>query len=347
MKKTVLIIIGFLIFVGIYFKINKESYRGVVDKNDNVPVDFIINKGEGSTEVGERLAKEGLVKNKYYFWYYVWRTKTDSKLQAGPYILSKNMTIPEMVYKFTKGDIKDEKNTITVPEGYSNDKIVAVVAKVRPDLEKDFREIVNCRCLNEVNCACDLFSEKYDFIRQIPRGLTLEGYLFPDTYFLAKNEKAEDLVNKFLKNFQQKVDGDIRKEIERQGKSLHEVITLASIVEREVKEDKDRPIVAGIFWKRLELGMPLGSDATLSYILKTDKVKYTQNDIEAESPYNTYKFAGLPPGPISNPGLKAILAVVHPQKTDYLYFLNNAKTGETVFSKTGEEHSRNKRVNGL
>jgi UPF0755 protein len=347
MKKIFIIIIGFLLFLGVYSKINKESYTGVMDKNENIVTDFKINRGDGSTEVGKNLAKNNFIKSKYYFWYYVWRTKTDTKLQAGTYSIAKNMTIPQMVNKFSQGKVKPEIIKLTIPEGLNNDKIINLVKEKKPEIAREFQKLVKCNCLNEVNCACDKFSRKYDFIQKIPQGLDLEGYLFPDTYFIAKKETGASLVSKFLNNFNKKVNGDVKSKIVKQKKSLEEILSLASIVEREVKLNKDRPIIAGIFWKRLEIGMPLGSDATLSYILKTNKIKYDSKDLEIDSPYNTYKNVGLPPGPICNPGLEAILATIHPIKTDYLYFLNDADTGETIFSKTNDEHNVNKMKHGL
>ncbi len=347
MKKVIFILIGFLMFLGVYAKINKEAYRGVVDKNDNILQEFVIIKGDGSTQVGENLVKAGLIKSKYYFWYYVWRTKTDSKLQAGKYELAKNMTIPEMVEKFAKGKVKSEMVKLTVPEGFTNDKIIKLLEEKKPKVASEFKELVKCKCLNQSNCACDKFSKKYDFIKQIPKGMDLEGYLFPDTYFIAKKDTGATLLSKFLNNFEKKISSDLRQEINKQGKTLHQVITMASIVEREAKEDKDRPIIAGIFWNRFNINHPLQSDATLAYILKTDKIKYYQKEIETNSPYNTYKNPGLPPGPICNPGQEAIIATIHPQKTDYFYFLNDAKTGETFFAKTLEGHRKNRREHGL
>ncbi len=347
MKKIVFILVGFTLFLGVYAKINKEAYVNVVDFNNNVKVDFVINKGGGSTAVGENLEKEGLVKSKYYFWYYVWKTGTDTKLQAGVYSIAQNMTIPQMVELFINGKVKDERVKLTIPEGSSNDKIIELLKREKPALVDEFQEIVKCRCLNQVKCACDKFSNKYTFIKNIPANIDMEGYLFPDTYFISKNETGATLVSKFLNNFQKKISNDLQKEIITKGDTLHDIVTLASIVERESREDKDRPVVAGIFWNRLSVGMALESDATLSYILKTDKIKYYQDEIEANSPYNTYKNPGLPPGPICNPGLESILATIHPIDTDYVFFLNDAKTGETVFARTFAEHKKNKVNHGL
>jgi UPF0755 protein len=201
--------------------------------------------------------------------------------------------------------------------------------------------------LGQPDCSCDKFSEKYKFIKDIPVNIDMEGYLFPDTYFISKEETGATLVSKFLNNFQDKIGSDVQSTINSKGNTLHDIITLAAIVEREAREDKDRPVVAGVFWNRLGVNMALESDATLSYILKTDKMKYYQNEIDTESLYNTYKNPGLPPGPICNPGLESILATVHPTDTEYVFFLNDAETGETVFAKTFEEHIINKSEHGL
>ncbi len=347
MKKIILIVVGFLMFLLIYVKINKEGYKGVFDVSNNIKIDFQINKGDGSTEVGKNLSQKGLIKSKYYFWYYVWRTKTDTKLQAGTYSISRSMTIPQMVELFINGKIKDERIKLTVPEGSTNDKIIELLEKKKPELVEDFQKIVKCQCLNKINCLCDRFSKKYKFIQHIPKGVDLEGYLFPDTYFISKNETGITLASKFLNNFNKKINTEIISKIKKQNNTLHEIITLASIVEREAQESKDRPVIAGIFWNRLKINHALQSDATLAYILKTNKIKYYQNEIDKKSPYNTYKNVGLPPGPISNPGLEAILATIHPVDTNFFYFLNDIETGETVFARTFEEHKRNKTKHGL
>jgi len=347
MKKIIFIIVGFAIFLLIYTKVNKEAYVNAIDPKNNVKVDFVIKKGGGSTAVGENLEKEGLVKSKYYFWYYVWRTETDTKLQAGTYSIAKNMTTPQMVELFIKGKVKDERVKLTIPEGTNNDKIIELLKNEKPELVEEFQKIIKCKCLNQIDCACDNFSKKYEFIKSIPANVDMEGYLFPDTYFISKEETGATLVSKFLNNFQKKVGSDVQNVIINQGKTLHDIITLASIVEREAREDKDKPIVAGVFWNRLNIGMALQTDATLSYILKTDKMKYYQDEMEVDSLYNTYKYPGLPPGPIANPGMEAILATMHPTDTNYVYFLNDINTGETIFARTFEEHVVNKAQHGL
>jgi UPF0755 protein len=168
-----------------------------------------------------------------------------------------------------------------------------------------------------------------------------EGYLFPDTYYFYKNSSLDVVIQKMKDNFNSKIDDGLIKEIENQGKTLYDVLKMASILEREVVSDDDRVIVSGIFWKRIKLGMPLQADITIAYILGIDKWKYSSEDIKINSPYNTYTNLGLPPTPICNPGLSAIRAAIYPKQTDYLYFLS-APDGTTIYAKTLEEHNRNK-----
>jgi UPF0755 protein len=195
----------------------------------------------------------------------------------------------------------------------------------------------------------EYFREKYgyDFLADIPQGKTLEGYLFPDTYFFLKNAASEDIIKKMLDNFGEKLTPDLRTEIENQKKSIYDVITMASIIEGEVKSENDRQIVSGIFWKRVNDNRTLQSCATLAFILGENKKQYTFLDTRVDSPYNTYLNKGLPPGPINNPGLDSIKAAIYPETTDYNYFLTDPKTGQTIFSKTIEEHNANKAKYGL
>jgi UPF0755 protein len=164
----------------------------------------------------------------------------------------------------------------------------------------------------------------------------LEGYLFPDTYYFPIDFTADDLVRAMKENFDKKT-APYLPEIENQGKNLKEVIILASLVEKEVKTKEDKEIVAGILWKRLESKMPLQVDATISYLTGKKTTKISLEDLQIDSPYNTYKYSGLPPAPICNPGIESILAVIYPKETDYWYYLSTPD-GKTIFSKTFLEH---------
>lgn len=349
MKKIIFIII-LILFIssafGAHRWINHQAFYGVADQS-NIEKEFQIKDGEGSTEVGKNLEKENLLGSKYIFWYYVWKTKTDGKIQAGTYRLAPNMTIGEMVEKFTSGDVVAQVVKLTVPEGFSNKKIIARLKEKKPEMADEFERLVNCKCNNQPDCACALSGQQYDFVQQLPPGIDLEGYLFPDTYFIDKEDTAKTLLIKFLDNFNRQVDSSLKQDIASQGKTLNQVITMASIIEKEVKTPQDRKTTSGIFWRRLADNHPLQSCATLAYILGVDKVQYSYDDTQVASPYNTYLNPGLPPGPVSNPGLDSIRAAIAPEQTDFYYFLSDPNTGQIIYSKTAEEHLQNKAKYGL
>jgi len=257
---------------------------------------FSIEKGERVLEIAEKLEKEGIIKNRFLFLIYAFLKGKHKKILTGKYELSPSMTIPQILEKFTKGETAKVK--ITIPEGFT---IKDIEEKLKVDLPDE-----------------------------------LEGYLFPDTYYLPIDFKAEDLVKVMRENFNKKI-APYLPEIERQGKSLKDVIILASLVEKEVKTKEDKEIVAGILWKRLKVKMPLQVDATITYITGKKTTKITLEDLQIDSPYNTYKYPGLPPAPICNPGLESILAVIYPKETDYWYYLTTPE-GKTIFSKTFLEH---------
>jgi UPF0755 protein len=175
----------------------------------------------------------------------------------------------------------------------------------------------------------------------------MEGYLFPDTYFIEKDDTAEIMLEKFLNNFSRHISSEDLEQIEKTGRNIFEIVTMASIIEREVQTDEDRRIVSGIFWKRIADGHPLQSCATLAYFLGIDKPQFSYEDTQIESPYNTYLNVGLPPGPIANPGEASIKAAIYPQENDYYYFLSDMSSGEIIYSKTLEEHNANKIKYGL
>jgi UPF0755 protein len=178
------------------------------------------------------------------------------------------------------------------------------------------------------------YSDKFNFLGDKPKNVNLEGYLFPDTYEIAKQETCEDILSAMLANFGQKLTPALRTEIKNQKKSIFDIVTMASMIEKEVKSLDDKKIVSGILWKRIAIGMPLQLDATIVYI--TGNPKVSTKDTQINSPYNTYKYYGLPKGPISNPGIDSITAAIYPTQTNYLYYLTD---GKTIFSETLEQHN--------
>jgi len=244
-----------------------------------------------------------------------------------PHELNKNMNIKELTEIITQGKVSVTK--ITVPEGWNLKEIADELEKKKVVNKEDF-----------LNAAAKSYD--YPSLKDKPTEVSIEGYLFPDTYFFPANVTAETVVKNMLSNFENKVDRKILEKGKLQGYTTHEILTIASIIEKEVSEESDRAIVAGLLYKRLNNGIALEVDATINFITGKNNPQSSLEDLAIDSLYNTYKYKGLPPGPISNPGLAAIKAAVNPQNSDYWYYLNRQDTKETIFSKNFEEHLANK-----
>ncbi|MEP7162648.1 MAG: endolytic transglycosylase MltG [Candidatus Moraniibacteriota bacterium] len=301
-------------------------------------VRFTVARGESLLTLGERLRAAGLVSGKWPFVLYVLKSGKHRSLQAGDYSLKGSETIPELVDRIASGKVIPPGVRITFPEGWTIDDIAGRLSANNLPGE-DFKKIVNA--------PFPKWREHYAFLAGLPAGQSLEGYLFPDTYIFPEQATGELIVNELLKNFGEKITSDMLTQAKAKGLTLHQWVTLASIVEAEVRTKEERRQVADLFLRRLEIGQALQSDATLRFILKDKKFKYSVEETQTASPYNTYQNPGLPPGPIGNPGLEALQSVIDPMPNEYFYFLNNPETGVTVFAKTFEEHVRNKAQNGL
>ncbi len=339
MKKIFLIIL-LLIFIttGIVY-VWSEIYLPI-DPNSQEKAVFTIKKGEGAKEISINLKRKRLIKHSSVFRFYVLVKGVSGKLKAGSYSLSKSMNISEMVEKFVSGDVIKKK--ITIIEGWNLRNIGRYFEEQGVSKEKEFFELVGFP-LVDYSQKTDLpkpkdFSKEFEFLRDKPENVGLEGYLFPDTYEISLGETLESIVRKMLRNFDKKLTPELREEIKKQGKTIFEIVTMASLLEKEVQTLEDKKIVSGIFWKRLKNSKPLESCATIAYILGVNKWRYSFKDTRIKSPYNTYLNKGLPLGPICNPGLESIFAAVYPKQTDYWYYLSTPD-GKTIFSKTFQEHN--------
>ena len=302
---------------------------------------FEIKEGEGIALIADNLRKENLIVGKTPFFFYLKIKGISGKIIPGKYNLNGRMTIPEIAVRLTaKEEILKKDISLTFPEGWNLEKIVQRVQKSDLQNTADFPDLAK-------NPA--YFKEKYsyEFLSGLPPKATLEGFLFPDTYFFAPDATAEEIIKKMLDNFDQKLSPELKNEIALEKKTLYEIITLASILEMEVKTQADREIVSGIFWSRIKIGQPLQSCATLAYVLGVNKKQYTYQDTQIASPYNTYLNRGLPPGPIGNPGLATLKAAIFPKDSNFNYFLSDPETGQTIFSRTFAEHTQNKAKYGL
>lgn len=336
MKKItyfLLIVFGiFLIYNSVYQDAINSSSQA--EQEDKV---FEIEKGEGAVSVSQRLFEAELIQSEFFFKHYLKRSNLGPRLQAGVYSLNSMLSIREIVDIFVKGETINKEKEIKIIEGWKISDIEAYLAENKITPAGEFEKLARVKI-----GQWSMNFEKPEFLNLLPPHLDLEGFLFPDTYRIFNDASAEDIIEKMLKNFEQKIGSEILKEIRNQNKSLQEIVTMASIIEKEVRSASDMKMVSGIFWNRIESSHALESCATLAYILGVQKPIYSLEDTKVASPYNTYQNPGLPPGPISNPGLSAIQAAVYPTDNDYFYFLSRFDNGETVFSKTYDEHLNNK-----
>jgi UPF0755 protein len=297
--------------------------------NQKPSVVYTIEKGMAENNIALDLQKKGIIKNNLFFNLYVTILGQYSKIQAGKYNISPSMSLADIVKKFSTGDVI--KNNATIIEGWTVGDVATYFENRQIFAKTDF-----------LHAATQDFSNNYSFLKDKPKNINLEGYIFPDTYQISLGETPQQFLQNALDNFNKKLTPDLRSEISHQHKSLFEIITMASILEKEVKSLQDKKLVAGILWKRLNNGMPLQVDATINYAnyatLKSNGTGKRKNP-NINSAYNTYKYSGLPLGPISNPGMDSILAAIYPKDSPYWFYLSAAGTGETIFSKTFDQHN--------
>lgn len=288
---------------------------------------LVVEKGDGVNQVAFKLKDQDILEQTFNFETLLWLRKQENKLQAGEYKLNPGISAKELANTLVAGNTLLQEIQITIPEGFTS-----------KDIEK---RLVEKELSSQDTFTNAIKNYRYDFSGQEDYGKTLpslEGYLFPDTYKFYKGASIQEIINKILTNFDKKLATDLRDEIKSQGKTIHEIIIMASIIEKEVRNVDEMKKVASVFYNRLAIDMPLESDATVNYATGKSRRQATYDDIKIDSLYNTYLYKGLPAGPISNPGLNAIRAAIYPEKTDYYYFLS-PENGSTVFSKTLEEHS--------
>jgi UPF0755 protein len=298
---------------------------------------FAVEPGQGVKSIAAKLKAEGLIRSDSYFSWYIWQEGAESKLQAGEYLLNTGMNLKEIAASLVSGQVQQKEKTVKIIEGWKIGDIDEYLSASGFAGKGAFQKLAGSR-LGDWTFAF----ERPDFLADAPDYASLEGYLFPDTYRVYEDAVPADIIKKALDNFGRKFDPSMRAEIASQGKTVFDIITLASIIEKEVRSKEDRKLVAGVLYKRMEIGMKLEVDATINYLTGKKNPGSLLEDLAIDSPYNTYKYYGLPPGPISNPGITAIDAAIYPQKSPYLFYLNRQDTGETIFSKTYKEHLANK-----
>lgn len=304
----------------------------------NAPKQLEIPKGAGVSEIAQKLKEAELIRSKFGFQTFVWIRRASSKLQAGEYTFEPKMSLADIVRILTRGLGAINERELTIIEGWGIDEIGKYLEEQGGGARQDFLALVS----NKSQVASNQFPvSDFKFLADKSVGTGLEGYLFPDTYRVFKDAKLEDLARKMLENFDAKLTAEMRADIATQGKTIFDIVRVSSIVEAEVPHEEDRPVIAGILWKRLDAGMALQVDSTLNYVTGGKNRALTAEELKIDSPYNMYKYRGLPPTPIGNPGLSALRAAIYPRHSAYWYFLSG-KDGKTYFAKTLDEHNENK-----
>jgi UPF0755 protein len=339
MKKVYLFII-LLVFGGfilmalgknfIWNGIYAPKYQGMVEEKL-----FFVEEGRGVEEIAIKLEDEGLIRHQLFFKFYVLIRGISDELQTGVYLLSPSMSVSEIANKIAVGDVYTKK--ITIPEGFTIRQI-----------ENRFSETFN-REMNFAQFRTADFQDEFNFLKDVPEDRGLEGFLFPDTYQFDYLVTEEEVAMAMLRNFDRKLTTEMRQEIERQDKTFFKIITMASIIEKEVRTLEDKKMVSDILWRRIGADMPLQADATIAYFLEQQGLMPEQGwtfqemrreiglAIKIDSPYNTYLRKGLPIGPISNPGINSLYAAINPKSNSYWFYLSTPE-GKTIFSKTYQKH---------
>ncbi|MGI5897978.1 MAG: endolytic transglycosylase MltG [Candidatus Dojkabacteria bacterium] len=322
-RLKILLAIIILLLIPLIFLIKLKAYNQALkepNSESTEKVTFVIQQGETTEEILDMLVeKELLNKNKLlYVKIYLRANDLGGKIQAGTYMIPKNLNIEELFTTLQNG--KEQDIWVTIPEGIRADEI-----------GKIFEKEINNPTFSYDQFMTLVTDSNYISQLGLPDGVAnLEGFLFPDKYAMPIDTTADIAIKKMVSNFRSKVSMEY----------TYQDIILASIVEREGYNNQDRPIIAGIITKRLAEGWLLQTDATLLYPLKDWKHVLTAEDLKVESPYNTYKQIGLPPTPICNPGLESILAIKNPQKTNYYYYIHD-KNKNPHYAETLAEHNSN------
>ncbi|OJI08050.1 MAG: hypothetical protein COX02_01370 [Candidatus Vogelbacteria bacterium CG22_combo_CG10-13_8_21_14_all_37_9] len=300
---TVLIILGFLFILII-------SAKPLPPKG----VKLEIKKGATLPAVSQALLDSNVIRSQALFNSLMRLSKSDRHIQTGIYLFTEPENLLRIIWQLRTGDFGVKLVKVTIPEGANNHEVGLILDKALPDFEIEVYKTVS---------------------------LNLEGRLFPDTYFLSPLATTEQIVERLNDSYLEKIQ-PLRMLIKQSGHTENEILTMASLLEEEAKDHEVRRMVAGILWKRLDQGMKLQVDAVFPFLINKNTFELTKKDLNYDSPYNTYKYKGLPPGPITNPGLDSIFAALTPKESDYLFYLSDKK-GLMHYAVTYGEHLKNKK----
>ncbi|OGM15893.1 hypothetical protein A2985_00840 [Candidatus Woesebacteria bacterium RIFCSPLOWO2_01_FULL_43_11] len=328
MKKLLIPLVLLILILGLcilgFLWWNKNSQKV---SDDTRQVDFLVVKGRSASQIGESLYQENLIKDPLAFKIYVQVSGKTAKFQSGQFRISPSYSLLEVVDTLMR---PPAELWVTIPEGLRREEVIERFIKA----------------LEIKEAEAEAFREEF-----LSESESLEGFLFPDTYLFPRTVSAKTVVSRMRSTFDLKMKV-LEKDLEASEFTLDEIVILASIVERETRTDEERPVVAGILMNRLDIDMGLQADATVQYAVASGSCRageecnwwpiLTKDDLSINSPYNTYRFRGLPPDPIANPGLSSIKAALIPEETDYLYYLHDSD-GSIHYAETLAEHNENVR----
>ncbi|KHF41969.1 endolytic transglycosylase MltG [Halalkalibacter okhensis] len=330
-----LLLIGIISLIIAYFYVT--NMLGPVDTDNPEEIQVTIPIGSTANQIGTILEEEGLVRNGTMFRYYV-RYKNESGFQAGDYALSTSMTMDDIIAELKEGRVLQEPELVfTVPEGRWLEDVAEIIARETDHTEEEVMEVLTDQ--EYIEALIDQYSMLTEDILDEDIRFALEGYLFPARYdFMDESPSIQSIVEAML-NGTQSVLEEFSAELEASEYNVHEILTLASIIEREAQQSEDRYLISGVLYNRLDRDMRLQVDPTVSYAVGEHLYMTSYAATEVDSPYNTYRYAGIPIGPIANPGKDSIKAALNPEETDFLFFYARFN-GEVIYNETYEDHNR-------
>lgn len=327
MKKFLYIVIAIVIIVAIAASF-MPSYLSAVTNSS--AVEITVPEGASLHHVSNLLFDKGVIKSKTWFRYKAKEAEVDRKIKPGTYSLPPNSTFEHIFALLEKG-VADEHIVLTIPEGFTLYQIAQRIEELGFATKEEFIEVTE-----------KYFNDNYDF-DTTDLFFKLEGYLYPETYHITEKQTIEEIVNKLAQTMDNVFTDEYKKQMQNLGLSKHEVLTIASLIEREAKHDGERSAISGVIYNRLKKDMILQIDATVIYGVGKGREHNStiyQSDLDRPAPFNTYKVGGLPPGPIASPGKESIHAALYPEDHDYLYYVLSEDEDGHIFTKTLAEHEK-------
>lgn len=336
-----LVVICFVVITAVF--LNMRVVHLLAPVNAQASDDFryvVIPHGAPTVQIADILEEAGIINSALVFRLYVRFKERDRDLLAGKYRLSPSMTTDMIIDKLQEGLVERDVLRFTIPEGYTIEQMVTLLANLVCFREKELFKENFLELAREPGAS---LLDDFPFLQHVPEGtyFLLEGYLFPDTYEVNRGAAAEEIIRLMLRRFEEVFNNDFQAQAAELEMSMHEIMTLASIIEREAVVPGERPVISAVFHNRLLRNHPLQSCATVQYALGEVRPVLYYVDLRVDSPFNTYRIGGLPPGPIAAPGAASIEAALNPADVDYFFFVAKQDgTGEHYFSRTFEEHRR-------